>query len=178
MSIGNTYSSIKTGSVTTPPPQRRDAFAADVRARTGIDEDMIRRLVHAFYGHIRKDPVLGPVFAARISDWPPHLERMCAFWSSVVLMTGRYHGRPMQAHAPLPVGGEHFDRWLALFEATAETECPPAAADLFIGKARMIAASLELGIASHRGYILGPGDRLPSPGTALEATSHTEKSRP
>ena len=163
-----------TGSATTPSSERRDAFAADVHARTGIDEDMIRTLVQAFYGHIRKDPVLGPIFSARITDWPPHLERMCAFWSSVVLMTGRYHGRPMQAHAPLPVGGVHFDRWLALFEATAETQCPPAAARLFIEKARMIAASLELGIASHRGYILGPGDRLPSPGTGFDHTNHAE----
>jgi hemoglobin len=162
----------------THPSERRDAFAADVHARTGIDEDMIRTLVHAFYGRIRTDPVLGPVFAARITDWPPHLERMCAFWSSVVLMTGRYHGRPMQAHAPLPVGGVHFDRWLALFEATAATQCPPAAARLFIEKARMIAASLELGIASHRGYILGPGDRLPCPRAGLDHTSHPEAPLP
>jgi hemoglobin len=110
---------------------------------------------------VRADPRLGPVFETRIADWPPHLARMCAFWSSVVLMTGRYHGRPMQAHAPLPVGAEHFDRWLALFEATAEYVCPPAAAALFIEKARLIAQSLELGIALHRGLLLAPGARLP-----------------
>jgi hemoglobin len=144
-------------------PDRRTAFAADVHARTGVDEAMIERLVHAFYARVRTDDVLGPVFASRITDWPPHLERMCAFWSSVVLMTGRYHGRPMQAHAPLPVSGTHFDRWLALFEATARANCPPAAARLFVEKARMIAASLELGIASSRGLILCPGERLPDP---------------
>jgi hemoglobin len=140
---------------------RRSAFAAEVEARTGIDEAMIRRLVHGFYSRIRTDPVLGPIFDARIKGWDPHLARMCAFWSSVVLMTGRYHGRPMEKHALLPVSGAHFDRWLQLFADTAREMCPPAAAEHFIERARMIGASLELGIATHRGLFLGKGDRLP-----------------
>jgi hemoglobin len=140
---------------------RRSEFAAEVKARTGIDEAMIRRLVHGFYGRIRIDPELGPIFAARIKEWDPHLARMCAFWSSVVLMTGRYHGRPMQKHALLPVSGAHFDRWLRLFADTAREICPPLAAEHFIDRARMIGASLELGIATHRGLFLGKGERLP-----------------
>jgi hemoglobin len=140
---------------------RRRAFAADVQARTGIDEEMIRRLVHAFYDRVRADEMLGPVFTSRIVDWALHLDRMCAFWSSVTLMTGRYHGRPMPAHAPLPVGGVHFDRWLRLFAATAADVCPPPAAALFLEKARLIAESLELGIAMYRGVILAKGERLP-----------------
>jgi hemoglobin len=141
---------------------RRQAFTAEVQARTGIDEDMIRRLVHTFYERVRADAMLGPVFKTRITDWTTHLERMCAFWSSVTLMSGRYHGRPMQAHAPLPVGGIHFDRWLELFEATAGDVCPQPAAVLFVEKARMIAESLELGMAMARGVILEKGDRLPA----------------
>ena len=58
---------------------RRSEFAAEVKARTGIDEAMIQRLVHGFYSRIRIDPVLGPIFAARIKEWDPHLARMCAF---------------------------------------------------------------------------------------------------
>jgi hemoglobin len=145
---------------------RRTAFAAEVRARTGLDEDMIRRLVHMFYDRIRADEVLGPIFASRIADWGPHLERMCAFWSSVTLMTGRYHGRPMQAHAPLPIDASHFDRWLGLFAQTARDVCSAAAADYFVERARMIAESLELGIGTHRGLLLAKGERLP----ALEAS--------
>lgn len=139
---------------------RRAAFAADVTAETGIDDEMIHRLVHAFYDRVRDDAVLGPIFAARITDWEPHLAKMCAFWSSVMLMTGRYHGRPMPAHAPLPVGGKHFDHWLALFETTARDVCPPAAAERFIEKSRLIAQSLEMGIATSRGVMLAPGERL------------------
>lgn len=139
---------------------RRAAAAAQIVERTGIDEDMIRELVHRFYQRVRADAVLGPLFETRIADWGPHLERMCAFWSSVALHTGRYHGRPMQKHAPLPVAARHFDRWLELFAITAGEVCPPAAADLFIEKARMIADSLEMGIAIHRGEVLRRGERL------------------
>jgi len=128
---------------------RREAVAAAIVERTGIDETMIVTLVHRFYEKVRGDPILAPVFAARIDDWKAHFARMCAFWSSVALMSGRYHGRPMAAHLSLPVDTRHFERWLALFETTARDICPPAAADHFIDRARRIAASLELGIAEN-----------------------------
>ncbi|MBW8303635.1 MAG: group III truncated hemoglobin, partial [Brevundimonas sp.] len=67
---------------------RRAAIVARIRAETGIDEAMIARLVDGFYDRVRADPLLGPVFAERISDWGPHLEQMRLFWSSVALMSG------------------------------------------------------------------------------------------
>ena len=130
-----------------------------IRAETGIDEAMIGRLVDGFYDRVRADPLIGPVFNDRISDWGPHLEQMRLFWSSVALMSGAYHGRPMPKHLPLPVDSRHFDRWLALFEATARDLCPPVAADHFIERARRIAESLELGVAGANGVLLGKGER-------------------
>jgi hemoglobin len=139
---------------------RRAEFIAARRAETGIDEAMIDRLVRAFYARVRADETLGPIFAARITDWEPHLQRMCAFWSSVALMSGAYHGQPMQKHLPLPVDARHFDRWLALFAETARDLCPPKAADCFIERAQKIAESLELGLAGARGVLLAKGERL------------------
>ncbi|MBU1383587.1 MAG: group III truncated hemoglobin [Alphaproteobacteria bacterium] len=138
---------------------RRAAIVARIQAETGIDEAMITRLVDGFYDRVRADPLLGPVFAGRIDDWGPHLEQMRLFWSSVALMSGAYHGRPMPKHLPLPVDARHFDRWLELFEATARELCPPAAAGHFIERARRIAESLELGIAGANGVLLGRGQR-------------------
>jgi hemoglobin len=106
---------------------RREQITAELSERTGITEAMIERLVRAFYDKVRTDPMLAPVFNARIRDWEPHLQQMCAFWSSVALMSGRYHGTPMVKHLPLPVDAAHFDRWLDLFEMTAREICPPAA---------------------------------------------------
>jgi hemoglobin len=81
----------------------------------GITEAVIRSLVHVFYARVRSDPLLGPVFSTRVEDWPSHLEKLCAFWSSVMLMTGRYKGTPMKAHAELPeIAPKHFRRWLEL----------------------------------------------------------------
>lgn len=139
---------------------RRARIVSAIEAETGIDEAMIHDLVHGFYARVREDGLLGPIFAKHIVDWPPHLERMCAFWSSVALMSGRYHGRPMAQHLPLPIDARHFDRWLGLFEATARDLCPPVAADHFIERARRIAESLELGIASSQGTLLLSGQRF------------------
>lgn len=138
---------------------RRADLTAGIRRDTGIDEAMIEVLVDVFYGKVRADPLLGPVFAARISDWAPHLEQMRLFWSSVALMSGAYHGRPMPKHLPLPIDASHFDRWLALFEQTAREVCPPAAAEHFIDRARRIAISLELGVAGANGVLLGKDQR-------------------
>jgi hemoglobin len=141
-------------------PARREQLTAEIMERTGIDEAMIERLVRGFYAKVREDAVLGPIFEARIKDWEPHLMQMCAFWSSVALMTGRYHGTPMAKHLPLPVDGGHFDRWLALFEQTAREICPSEAEAYFVERARRIAQSLELGIAGTHGVMLGKGERF------------------
>ena len=138
---------------------RRAAMTEAIQTETGIDEAMIERLVHAFYERVRADELIGPIFAARIADWRPHLKQMCAFWSSVALATGRYTGQPMPKHIPLPIDARHFDRWLELFEAMARELCPPKAADHVIERARRIGESLEMGIACSHGVMLGKGER-------------------
>ena len=135
---------------------RRARITADLMEKTGIDDAMIERLVRAFYMRVQADPLLGPVFATRVHDWEAHITKLCAFWSSVALMTGRYHGQPMHVHIKLAVAPEHFDRWIALFEDTANAFCPPQAASHFIERARRIADSLELGIASREGRMASP----------------------
>jgi hemoglobin len=140
--------------------ERREQITADIMEKTGVTEEMIERLVRGFYAKVRSDALLAPIFDARIRDWEPHLAQMCAFWSSVALMTGRYHGTPMPKHMVLPVDGAHFDRWLELFEETARQLCPPEAEAHFVERARRIASSLEMGVAGGNGVILGVGERF------------------
>ena len=128
------------------PRSARPAVTAELMARTGLDDAMLSRLVHGFYDRVRTDPLLGPVFADRITDWGPHLEKMVDFWSSVALMTGRYHGRPVPAHTPLPIHGAHFERWLGLFRETAREVCSPAGAAHVIERAERIARSLHIAV--------------------------------
>lgn len=133
----------------------RAALVAEIQASTGIDEPMIANLVRTFYSRVRADILLGPIFEERISDWEAHFKLLTDFWHGVVLLSGRYHGQPMRAHLHLPIEGRHFNRWLELFEATANELCPPAAAEMFIDRARRIAQSLEMGISVARGE-MGP----------------------
>jgi hemoglobin len=142
---------------------RRQAATDRLRAETGIHEAMIDRLVEAFYARVRDDALIGPIFAEHVEDWAPHLAQMKLFWSSVALSTGVYQGRPMPKHLPLPIDATHFDRWLALFEATTVEVCPPVAAAHFMERARRIAESLELGVANANSVLLGPGERYRLP---------------
>ncbi len=126
---------------------------------TVIDEDSIKAMVHRFYERVRADADLGPVFNGAITEagWPVHLARMCAFWSSVMLTTGRYSGNPVAVHRAVSgIAPTLFPRWLALFNDTAQTLFPPQLADAFGDKAARIAASMQLAIF-HR-----PGDRPPA----------------
>lgn len=138
----------------------RPQITADLMAQTGLNDVILTRLVHSFYDSIRSDPLLGPVFAARITDWAPHLERMTEFWSSVALMTGRYHGAPIPKHLPLPVEQEHFDRWLLLFGQTARQVCTPTGAAWVIERAERIAFSIHANIQDARNSY-GQGDAPP-----------------
>ena len=134
-----------------------------------IDDQSLNRLVTLFYARVRKDPALGAIFNDAIEDWPGHLEKLAAFWSSVMLTSGRYKGNPMMAHlrhrgriTPLL-----FQRWLALWQdATAEVMSPPAAAALQ-AKAARIAESLQSALAHHASR---PQPTIPSPAGSPPAT--------
>lgn len=134
----------------TLPPTMRPEVTAALMAETGLDSQMLHDLVHGFYHRVRQDPVLGPVFSERITDWGPHLEKMGAFWHSVALMTGTYKGAPMPAHVALPVEWAHFERWLELFRLTAQEICTPAGAAHVIERAERIARSLNMAIEDHQ----------------------------
>lgn len=133
-------------------PERRAALTQEIGMATGLDEATLERLVRTFYSAAREDEMLGPLFA-RVEDWEAHIAKICAFWSSVALMTGRYHGQPLAAHLPLGLTQQHFLRWLALFEATAAEICTPAGAAYLVERAHRIASSLEVGSAVYRGEL-------------------------
>ncbi|GAB4393143.1 MAG: group III truncated hemoglobin [Kiloniellaceae bacterium] len=113
-----------------------------------ITEEMVRDLVHAFYDRIRVDTTLGPIFERVIAGrWDTHLSKMCDFWSSVMLVSGRYKGRPLPAHLKLKeLQPAHFSRWLELFRETAEEVCPADVATIFAERSRRIAESFQLAI--------------------------------
>ena len=63
-----------------------------------MDDPGLAALVACFYAKVRADAQLAPVFERAIEDWPAHLEKLSAFWSSVTLTSGRYKVNPVAAH--------------------------------------------------------------------------------
>jgi len=83
------------------------------------DMDSIKLLVDSFYGKVRKDDLLAPIFNEAIGTrWPEHLEKMYRFWQTVLLDEHTYEGSPFVPHSKLPISTEHFERWLSLFNET------------------------------------------------------------
>lgn len=125
----------------------------------GITETGLARLVDLFYSRVRRDPLLGPVFNEAIQEWPEHLEKLQAFWSSVMLTSGRYKGRPLPAHVKHgeAITPASFERWLAIWRETTNEVMPPEAAVALQDKAGRIAESLALGIEIARNGGALPG---------------------
>jgi len=117
-----------------------------VTSAAKIDEAGLARLVDAFYARVRADAELGPIFNDAIDDWPHHLDKLTAFWSSVMLTSGRYKGQPVPAHIKHKsrITPELFDRWLGLWKQTTDELMEPVAALALQEKAARIAESLKL----------------------------------
>src|SRR5512139_1838808 len=112
------------------------------------DEDDLQVLIPAFYARVRRDPLIGPIFNGAIDDWDVHLEKLVAFWSSVMLTSGRYKGNPMIAHLKhkAALTPDMFDLWLAIWAETTADLLPAGKAAALQAKARRIAESLKLAL--------------------------------
>ncbi|RYD42812.1 MAG: group III truncated hemoglobin [Sphingomonadales bacterium] len=109
---------------------------------------MLERLIPAFYGRVRADAEIGPLFNAAVHDWTGHLEKLVAFWSSVMLTTGRYKGSPVAEHLKhkAAITPAMFNRWLAIWADTTSELLAPVAAAALQAKAARIAESLQLAL--------------------------------
>jgi len=111
-----------------------------------LDDAQLQLIVDRFYARVRADERLGPIFEGAVHDWPQHLQTLGAFWSSVMLRSGRYKGNPVAAHLRHRAALEPalFERWLQLWAETTSELAPPAAAARLQSAARRIAESLQL----------------------------------
>jgi hemoglobin len=78
--------------------------------------DGIFKLIRTFYADVRQHAVLGPIFNAKIHDWPAHLEKIAEFWALQTGGESRYRGGFGVAHLRLELRPEHFQHWLNLWE--------------------------------------------------------------
>lgn len=111
-------------------------------------EQSLPGLIDTFYGRVRQDPELGPVFNDAVDDWDHHLGLLVEFWSSVMLGTKSFRGNPMQAHLKhvARIRSDMFGRWLSIWNATTSELLSPAAAEAIQAKAARIGQSLDMAL--------------------------------
>jgi hemoglobin len=119
-----------------------------VEAGAQINEIALERLVATFYARVRTDAELGPIFNDAVENWPEHLEKLAAFWSSVMLGSGRYKGQPVPAHAKHRdrITPALFERWLAIWKQVTTDLMAADVAAALQAKAARIAESLQLAL--------------------------------
>ena len=122
--------------------------------RIPVTEAQIDQVVVAFYARVRSHPTLGPVFAAHVTDWPPHEEKIGRFWRNALLLQRCYDGNPMQVHKDAGnVKAQHFPVWLSLFDAVLLEELPEPLALSWSALAHRIGRGLSYGLPQESGSI-------------------------
>ena len=82
----------------------------------------IKLMVDEFYGKVKQNALIGPIFIGAIKDnWPAHLQKLYAFWETVLLGQRTYSGSPFVPHAQMPIEQKHFEVWLGPFHETVNT---------------------------------------------------------
>jgi hemoglobin len=154
--------------MTTTTPQQQAPTPGISRTHAPPNTESITQLVHGFYGDVRNDPLLGPVFEKALhGQWDAHLQRLVDFWSTVALGTRSFRGDVFGKHMALQgVTPAHFAAWVGLWQQhTSRLFAPEVAQDLQIA-AHGIARNL------FRGYF-GTDPAFASPRAAHDTASNT-----
>jgi hemoglobin len=111
-----------------------------------VGEELIRRMVAAFYQRIRRDDLIGPMYPQ--DDWEGSEERLAGFLiyrlgGSPKYIEQRGHPRLRMRHFPFKIGVAERDRWLNLMGAAMDEVNFPAEAaavltEFFVGTADML----------------------------------------
>lgn len=120
-----------------PEPARDSLFV-----RMGGRPRLMQLLRH-FYADVRQHAEIGPIFTAKITDWPAHLEKIADFWSNVTGGPLNYSGPMPMKHMPLGLEGRHFAAWLDLWRRHCRIHLAPAEAEELIHAAESIGERLH-----------------------------------
>jgi hemoglobin len=108
----------------------------------------IGRFVDAFYARVLRDPLLAPLFLDVAGvDLRVHLPRIRAYWRRMLLGEACYQRHMMAQHRAVhrrrAFRGEHYARWLSLFEKTLSERYSGPYADRARCLARRVAGNMR-----------------------------------
>ena len=108
-----------------------------------LGEADLAPLLTEFYSVATVDELVGSYFAG--VDMMRHMPRIVDFWSTMLFHTGRYSGSAFLPHTRMPgLTGAHFQRWVAILEATVDARFEGPNARLMKDLARRIAYSMQV----------------------------------
>ena len=119
-----------------------DSAPASLFDRLGGRAPLLELLKY-FYADVRQHSEIGPIFAAHITNWPAHLEKIADFWSGVTGGPMNYRGGMAARHMPLGLEERHFQAWLGLWARHCRARLAPAEAAELIGIAETIGQRLR-----------------------------------
>lgn len=120
----------------------------------------LSELLRFFYADVRQHEEIGPIFAAHISDWPTHLEKIADFWSGLTGGPSNYNGPMPFKHLHLGLEERHFQAWLGLWLRHCQASLPEREAGEMARLAEGIGQRLRQIIAMN---VQPPASVRPSP---------------
>ena len=127
----------------------------EVKSDINTRED-IELLVRNFYGKIRKDKILGPIFNGIITDWESHFDLLTDFWETQLFLKRRYSGNPVVVHQDVDdkvnhsITPEHFGYWINLWFETIDDLFEGETAWIAKNRAQKMSSMLYMQIYQHR----------------------------
>jgi hemoglobin len=124
---------------------------SDIKDRNGVS-----LLVRDFYGKVRNDDFIGPVFNSIITDWENHLEKLTDFWNMNLFGGKAYNGNPITAHqdadaqSDYDITPSHFGAWLNLWFESIDKNYEGEKAEILKRRARKMQTVLMVAIFENR----------------------------
>ncbi|NJB70160.1 hemoglobin [Saonia flava] len=116
----------------------------------------VYELVTTFYGKVRKDELLGPIFNRHINDWGGHFEKLTDFWETNLFFVRKFKGSPMHKHILVDkdenyaINEHHFGAWLNLWFQTVDELFIGEKANIAKNRARNMGTFFHIGIFNAR----------------------------
>ncbi|QLG45958.1 group III truncated hemoglobin [Costertonia aggregata] len=116
----------------------------------------VQLLVETFYGKIRKDEALAPIFNSIVTDWESHFTLLTDFWETQLFLKRKYTGNPITVHEAVDgkmnhtITSEHFGQWLNIWFETVDTLFTGETAWIAKNRAQKMSTMLFVKIFEHR----------------------------
>jgi hemoglobin len=110
----------------------------------------VHLLVTTFYGKVRKDELLSPIFNRVIKDWEEHFVRLTNFWMTNLFFEKKYIGDPMAKHIEVDrihngsINEMHFGVWLNMWYQTIDEMFEGEVAQIAKNRARSMSTFIHL----------------------------------